>query len=181
MLADELKNGSREAFATLVNEYSQDIIRNCYSFVHNREDAEDLAQEVFVEVYKSIRRFRKDSDIGTWLYRISVNKSLDFLRRRKRKKRLSDLRELFALKSKPAPEPHRKLEEAERKRLLHEKIELLPENQKIAIVLSQFEAMSNKKIANIMETSESAVEALLHRARQNLRKHLEDYFEKIYK
>jgi len=161
-----------------VEQYSHDVIGTCHSFVSSRDDAEDVAQEVFIEVYKSIRQFRKESDLNTWIYRISINKSLDFLRKQKRKKRISDLKGLFLSKNKPNSSPHQQLEEKERKRILREQITLLPENQRITLVLSQFDKLSNKKIADIMESSESAVEALSYRAKVNLRKNLEKYFEK---
>jgi RNA polymerase sigma-70 factor (ECF subfamily) len=178
MQIDALKKGSHEAFRNLVEQYSHEVVGTCYSFVNNREDAEDVAQEVFIEVYKSIRQFRKESEIGTWIYRISINKSLDFLRRQKRKKRISDLMGLFFAKNRPQAGIHQQLEEQERKVLLHQQIAFLAENQRIALVLSRFDGLSNKKIADIMETSESAVESLLHQAREKLRKNLARYFEK---
>ena len=178
MQIEELKKGSPEAFRALVEQYSHDIISTCCSFVNSREDAEDVAQEVFIEVYKSIRQFNKEANLNTWIYRICINKSLDFLRKQKRKKRIADLRGLFVFKNRPAGSPHQKLEEKERRRILQEQIALLAENQRIAIVLSQYDRLSNKQIAEIMETSESAVESLLHRAKANLRKDLAKYFEK---
>lgn len=178
MLAEELKKGAPGAFKALVEKFSQDVIKTCYGFVDSRDDAVDIAQEVFIEIYKSIRQFRKDADLNTWIYRICINKSLDFLRKQRRKKRIADLKELFLLRSKPVIGPHQQLEEAERREILQEQIALLAENQRIAIVLSQFEKLSNRKIAEIMQISESAVESLLHRARTNLRKNLAEYFEK---
>ena len=180
-MIDRLKKGSSEAFRTLVEQSSQKVVNTCYGFVKNASDAEDIAQEVFLEVYKSIRTFRSDADLNTWLYRIAVNKSLDFLRKQKRKKRITDLRGLFLFKKAKnstdiAPGDH--LEQKERQELLREQIDLLPENQKIALILSQYEQMPNARIADIMDTTESAVESLLHRARENLRKNLEKYFQK---
>ena len=178
ILIEELKNGLPEAFGTLVEKFSHNVIKTCYSFVNSSEDAEDIAQEVFIEVYKSIRQFRKDADFGTWIYRISINKSLDFLRKQKRKKRIADLRGLFLLKNRPAKTPHQQLEQTERAEILHQQIALLPENQRITLVLSQFDKKSNQRIAEIMDTTESAVESLLNRARANLRKNLARYYEK---
>lgn len=180
MLIDELKKGSQQAFHSLVEQYSKAVIRTCYSFVQNAEDAEDITQDVFIEVYRSIRSFRADADLKTWLYRIAINKSLDYLRKQKRKKRLADLRGLIWLKkvrNSTETSPHQQLEKAEQKAILQHHIALLPENQRIAIVLSQYDKLSNKQIAEIMDTSVSAVESLLHRARANLHKHLKKYFE----
>lgn len=177
-MIEGLKKGSPEAFRALVEQYCRTIISTCYGFLNSTEDAEDVAQEVFIEVYKSVRQFRKEADLNTWIYRISINKSLDLLRKRKRKKRIADLRGLFVSKNRGAGSPHEKLEEKERREILQEQIGLLAENQRIAIVLSQYDRLTNKQIAEIMETSESAVESLLHRARGNLRKHLAKYFGK---
>lgn len=181
MLIDALKKGSPEAFRTLAEQYSQKVVSTCYSFVKNAADAEDVAQDVFLEVYQSIRTFRSDADLNTWLYRIAVNKSLDFLRRQKRKKRLADLGGLFLFKkaqNSSDTAPGDRLESQERQELLRRQIDLLSENQKIALILSQYEQLPNARIAEIMDTSESAVESLLHRARANLRKNLTTYFEK---
>lgn len=179
-MIEELIKGSPQAFQMLVEKHSNDVVSTCYSFVHSREDAEDIAQEVFIEIYKSIRQFRKESNLNTWIYRICINKSLDFLRKQKRKKRVADLRGLFMLKNKPSKNPHQQLEEAERREIMQEQIAQLSDNQRIAITLSQYDKMSNKQISDIMELSESAIESLLHRARANLRKKLEKYFEKKF-
>ena len=114
-LIEQLKRGSEEAFQALMAQCSRNVINACYGLLGNVEDAEDVAQDVFIEVYKSIHRFRKESDLNTWIYRIAINKSLDLLRKRKRKKRIGDLRALFHAKAKPADTPHQRLEEMERK------------------------------------------------------------------
>lgn len=172
-------NPLQDTFKDLVDQHSHEVVKTCYSFVNNKEDAEDVAQEVFIEIYKSIQHFNNKSDIGTWIYRISINKSLDFLRKKNRKKRIADLKGLFLHKNRQTSTPHQDMEESERKEILHQQIALLAENQRIAIVLSQFDRLSNKKIAEIMKTSESAVESLLHRAKTNLRENLAKYFEKF--
>lgn len=179
-LIEELKQGSQEAFGALVDQCSHQVFRTCYTLVHSMEDAEDVAQDVFIEVYRSIRRFRSDSDLNTWIYRIAINKSLDLVRKLKRKKRMGDLRGFFTAKTQTvhSPNPQQQLEESERKELLLQQIGLLPENQRIALVLSQYERLSNKRIGEVLGISEGAVEALLRRARANLKKKLAVYFEK---
>ncbi|MCF7955961.1 MAG: RNA polymerase sigma factor [Phycisphaerae bacterium] len=174
---EELKKGSPQAFQVLVELHSRNVITTCYGFVNSKEDAEDVAQEVFLEIYRSVRQFRKEANLDTWIYRICINKSLDFVRKQKRKKRIADLRGLFGSKNRVFISAHQKLEEKERKEILQGQIALLAENQRVALILSQFDKFSNKQIAEIMEISESAVESLLHRARENLRKHLAKYFE----
>lgn len=143
-----------------------------------------MAQDVFIQVYESMKYFRKESELSTWIYRISVNKSLDFIRRKKRKKRYAQLTSIFRTGEDedeialPANDnPHRELEDNERKKILNYAISKLPDSQKTVITLSKYEGISNKEIASIMDLSVSAVEALVHRAKKNLHKQLFTYFE----
>jgi RNA polymerase sigma-70 factor, ECF subfamily len=179
MLLDELIKGSPQAFRMLVDKYSRQVVGTCFSFVHNQEDAEDIAQEVFLEVFKSIRQFREEADLNTWVYRISISKSIDFQRKQNRKKRIKDFAGLI-FHRKQAETPSEQLEDEERAEILKQQIAYLAENQRIALVLSQYDRLSVKEIAEIMQTSESSVESLLHRAKTNLRKKLENYFEKKF-
>lgn len=175
---DELKTGSPDAFQTLIDQFAERVVQTCHGFVRHAEDAEDIAQEVFLEVYRSVRRFRGQAKLETWIYRICVNKSLDHLRQQRRKKRLADLRDVFFAKHKTSRTPHDDLVADERNRILDEQIETLAENQRIALVLSQYTKLTNKQIAGVMGITEAAVESLLHRARANLKKRLAHYFEK---
>ena len=179
---DQLKNGSEHAFRQLVEEYSQKVVATCYRFINDKHHAEDVAQEVFFEIYRSISQFRGQSELNTWIYRIAVNKSLDFQRKQKRKRTITDLADFFARKNEKHSEsldPQKILEDFERRDILNAQIQKLPENQKAVIILKQDKSLSNREIAEVLETSESAIEALLYRARQNLRKRLEKIFKNI--
>ncbi len=185
-LINELKNGNANAFKVLVEEYQNKVINLCFGFVHNREDAEDITQEVFIEVYNSVIHFRGEAKISTWLYRISVNKSLDFIRRKNRKKRFAKFQNILGfertiekVQESELTNPHTILENKERIQILTETIETLPQNQKIAFILSKFEGFKNNEIAEIMKTSLSAVESLMHRAKKNLKVKLYDYYKNI--
>jgi len=183
----QINEGDTEAFRELVEKHQDIVVNTCFQFIHNKEDAEDVAQEVFIEVYQSIAGFRKDAKLSTWIYRIAVNKSLDHIRKKKRKKRFAQLvfldsseddSEVFKV---PALDnPQKELEDSERKKILDYAVNQLPKNQKIAITLSKYEKLSNKEIATILDTSVSAVEALIHRAKTNLHKKLNRYFEKQF-
>ena len=83
-LIQELKKGDAKAFEAFVLEYEGLVYNTCFSFLNHREDAEDVAQEVFIDAYRSIDSFRGDASLSTWLYRLSMNKSLDFIRAKKR-------------------------------------------------------------------------------------------------
>lgn len=172
-------------FEAIVRSHQEKVRNICYRFARNREDADDLAQEVFVQVHGSLGRFRREADLSTWIYRIAVNTSLNFLRRSKRKKRLAALRSFVGLEGRelavaapPVEEPHYLLEEGERKRILAWAVDRLPEGQRTAITLDRYEGFDHREIAAIMGLSVPAVEALLHRAKEHLRKDLAGYFEK---
>jgi RNA polymerase sigma-70 factor, ECF subfamily len=172
-------------FQSLVENLQEKVRNTCFRYVNNEEDADDIAQEVFIQVYESMSHFREESQLSTWVYRIAVNKSLDFLRSKKRKKRFALLSSLFksnedegVIEIPSFGTPEQELEDKERKEVLDWAISKLPDNQKTAIILSKSVGFSNKEIMQIMDLSLSAVESLMHRAKKNLHKQLYNYFEK---
>ncbi len=184
-LIKAVKAGETGAFQTLVEQYQDRVINTCYGFVRDREDAKDIAQEVFIEIYQSLEKFREEAKLSTWIYRISVTKSLDFLRRKNRKKRMGQFKKLFniddvaeRIEQPSGNNPDKNMEARERAQILQQAMDRLPENQKIAITLSKYEGFSNKEISEIMNTSVSSVESLIHRAKVNLKKKLYRYYDK---
>ena len=155
-------------------------MNTCFGMVHNTEDAEDIAQEVFIEVFRSIHKFRADAKISTWLYRIAVNRSLNFIRDNKKRRWFqsfedsvqSKTRELQNITSSKTDQPEFQLENKQRAILLHEAIDSLAQNQKVAFTLSKYEDLSYQEISAVMDLSVSSVESLLHRAKKNLQKKL---------
>jgi len=183
-LISQLQNGEESAFRYLVENYQQKIYHTCLGFLKNEEEADDKAQEVFIEIYESIHGFRQDSKLSTWIYRIAVTKSLEALRRKKQKKRNAHLLsylgiqgEAFSIQADKFYHPGVQLENKERASILFKTIEQLPENQGIAFTLHKVQGMSYAEIAEIMGTSISAVESLMFRARKNLQKKLRIYYE----
>lgn len=176
-----LQDGNKDAYRQLVEAYQDQVVNTCYGFVQKREDAEDLAQEVFIEVFRSVGNFRKDAKLSTWVYRISVNKSLEFIRYNKRKKRFAWKQSLSDMTEAEEPaslsdHPGLSLEQQEQVSILMSKINLLPENQRIAFTLNKIEDMPYKEIAEVMNLSLSSVESLMHRAKKNLKKQLEKLY-----
>lgn len=182
-LIKRLKNGDEESFRIVVDRFQKQVLNNCYRIVCNRETAEDLTQEVFVEVYRSVNMFRGESALSTWIYRIAVSKSLDYLKSQKRKKRFAVVKSIFDSgminehpKTSESETPGKYLDNEERIKVLTSALEKLSENQRIAFTLSKNDEMSNKDIADVLDVSVSSVESLIHRAKTKLRKILYKYY-----
>lgn len=183
-LIDLLKKGDDGAFKRIVESKKDLVYNTALGLLQNVEDAEDIAQEVFIKVYESIHQFKGESAFSTWLYRIAVTKSLELIRSRKRKKRFAFITSLLGenneLRHDP-PEfihPGVQLDNKERSVILFKSITKLPENQRIAFTLHKVEGIPYQEIAEIMNLSVSAIESLIHRAKANLRKDLENYYKK---
>jgi len=181
----ELQEGGRDAFGKLLDQYQQMVFTTGLSFVPNKEDAEDVAQEVFVEVFKSIHKFKGNSKLSTWIYRITVNKSLEFIRKRNAKKRFGYVQSLFGNEI-PLDKtdffteirhPGVLLEQKEDHATLMKAINELPDAQRIVFTLHKIEGKSYKEISEIIEKSISSVESLMFRAKQNLQKRLLDFYK----
>lgn len=147
------------------------------NYVQNTEDAEEITQDVFLSVHQSMANFKGQSDIKTWIYRITINKSLDFLKAKKRQKRFSNLTSLFfdnspEIKHQESDFKHPGIimEEKEAFKKLFETINQLPDNQKTVLILSKIENKSQKEIAEILNLTVKAVESLFQRAKKNIEK-----------
>ena len=178
-LIQGLRNGDETAFKFLVDNYKDRVFNTAIGIVQNAEDAEDVAQEVFIQVFRSIHSFKAESKLSTWMYRITTTRSLDLLRSRKSKKRFGFLQRLFGDDNEPLYEipdfnhPGVAMDRKENASKLFKAINQLPENQKTAFTLHKLEDLSYQEISDIMQTSVPAIESLMHRAKQNLRKILE--------
>lgn len=172
-LLQQLKIGDDKAFSELFEEYRYQIIKLCYGFVRNQEDAEDLTQEVFIEIYRSITNFRGDSKLSTWIYRIAVTKSLNKVKKNKFNQLLSSLENIFDhSKMNHVADPNQLLQSKESAKILQQSIDKLAENQRIAFVLHHYDGYAYQQISEIMNCSLSSVESLIHRAKVNLEKKL---------
>ncbi len=182
-LIQDLQAGSEQAFSSLMDSYQNKALSTCLGFIPNRQDAEDVVQEVFVEVFRSIGNFKGESKLSSWIYRIVVNKSLETIRYKKRKKRKAFFQSLIGMDEKidtlggqDFDHPGVLMENKERTQVLYSKIEILPENQRIVFTLCKLDDLSYKEAADVMKTSVSSVESLMFRAKKNLQKSLEDYY-----
>jgi RNA polymerase sigma factor (sigma-70 family) len=178
-----LKQKDRAAFKDIVETWQDMVYNTALGILQNEEDAEDTAQEVFIQVFESISSFKGDSKLSTWIYRITVSKSLDYIRKKKRKKRFAFIQSLYGKNGEKMMElpdffhPGVNIENKENAIALFKAIGKLSSNQKSAFVLNKIEGLSYIEIGEIMELSDSAVDALLQRARKNLKVSLNDYYK----
>ena len=162
------QGGQREAFDRLVERYQRDVYRLCYRYVNNHDDANDIAQEVFLRAYRAIGRFRGDSSFSTWLYRIAVNACLNFrAARRPRFQELPD--DLLVDASAGAGE---RMLEQERSRRVREAVSRLPQKQRATVILKVYHDLTHEEVAGILGSTVGTVKANLFHALGNLRKTL---------
>jgi RNA polymerase sigma-70 factor (ECF subfamily) len=178
--------GDRNSYAILVERHQSMVFLTCMGFVHNKEDADDLTQEIFIQAYQALKSFKAEASFSTWLYRIAVNASLNRVRKTSKTGLFSRLSALLGNDAKSerdfpaahAENPEEILLKAEQAKWVQQALDSLPEKQRTAIVLSKYDELSQKEIATIMDTTEGAVEALLQRAKANLREKLSSGFKK---
>ncbi|NBB27165.1 RNA polymerase sigma factor [Cellulophaga sp. BC115SP] len=183
-LVKKLQQADQLAFKHLVDKYQDKVQNTCWGFVKSSTEAEDLTQEVFIEIYESIHTFKFESKLGTYIYRVAVNKSLDYIRKQKSQKRWGVILSILSwsenkeLPSMPDWEhPGVTLENKERASILMSKVEELPDNQRVAFTLHKIEGLSYQEIAEVMQVSLASVESLIFRAKQNLKKKLQGYYQ----
>ena len=175
VLLRKIAAGNEAALAALYAIYSSMVYNTALSLLQNSAEAAEVTQDVFVKIYQSAARFEGKSSVSTWIYRITVNKSLDQLSHRKRQKRFGFMTRLFqgdagdsALDLPHFDHPGVILEKKEAAKLLFQAIESLPPQQKTAFVLSFVEELPRQEVADIMQMSLKAVESLLQRAKVSM-------------
>ena len=172
---------NENAFRELIEKYESFVVNTCYKVLRSKEDAEDVAQEVFLKVFQCICELRQTENLSFWLYRISLNKSINYRQKTgaNRKSMPIDSLDSDSKKyiEKSLEDPHFHLEQKEKRQILEQAIRQLPVRQQEAFFLSKYENKSYKEISELLDVSFSAVESLLFRANTNLRKLLLKYFE----
>lgn len=181
-LINKLKSRDNEAFREVVDKYQKMVLNCTYKFLRDGQSAEDITQDVFLEIYESIGSFRGDAKLSTWIYRIAVTKSINYLKSKNRKKRFGALISIFGkddMEEKVESESRQdeELENKDRARVLAWALSSLPENQRIAFTLSKNSDLSYKEISEVLNTTVSSVESLIHRAKLNLKKKLFSYYK----
>ena len=172
-------------------QYQHKIVNTCYRFVHNKEDAEDIAQEVFIEIYKSVMKFRKEAKLSTWIYRITVNASLMKIRSKNKDKGLVSLEEYYPKFDEDghhaipiidwSKRPEDFLLNKELKGKIEDAIDKLSEDYRITFIMKDIEGLSNDEISTILEISIPAVKSRVHRSRLFLRDELSSYLRQEHR
>lgn len=166
-------------FELLYEKHSRQVYNLALQYVQNSDDAQEITQDVFVSVYQQKEKFREEANISTWIYRIAVNKSLDFIKAKKRKKRFA-LFSIFTSQNEPSHFDHPGviMEQEEETKALFAHINDLPDNQKTALILQKIEGKTMAEVAEIMNITPKAVDSLLQRAKANLIKKLDEARDK---
>lgn len=179
-----VRDDDADAFAELVERYQHRLVAVMNHLVGNTEEAEDLAQEVFLRVYRARKKYRPRSKFSTWLFTIANNLALNALRSRQRKPMVSlPAQDSGPLGPRPAEQmvpdrgsgPMQRLQRQELAAQIRQALEGLNERQRMAVVLNKFEDMNYAEIAEVMNLTTKAVKSLLSRARMNLRAALSGY------
>jgi RNA polymerase sigma-70 factor (ECF subfamily) len=157
-LLELFQSGDESAFNHLVLRYREKVYWVARRFVNDHEGADDVTQDVFCKAYESLRDFRSESSLYTWLYRITVNISLNNLRRQKLRE-FFRIDEIFEVEDKSAVSPAAAIEKNEERRLIEEAMRRLPEKQKSVFVLRYYEELPYEEISKILKTSVGGLKA----------------------
>lgn len=181
-LIEKIQTGDATAFQELFERYNKLILNVCYRLIGNKDEAEDVTQDVFLKIFRSARHFKQRSRVSTWIYRIAINCSLNQLRRKKYQRWLS----LDFQTESPEPAgfepcsddcPERAVHQQEQEKIVLKAINSLPADQRVALVLQRYDGLSCQEIATIVGCSVGAVQARLHRAKKNLYQKLLPYWK----
>ena len=171
-LLEGILAGDENSYKELMTLYQGKLRNVAYGIVHNWDDADDIVQDTFVDVYRNIDKFRGEANISTWMYRITINKSLNHVRKQKNKNWLTFSLEFLPKKYELKDTSTEDNTNEDRIYKLNKAIDTLSKRQKTAFTLFYYDELSQKEIAEIMNTSASAVEQLVFRSKQNIKKQL---------
>ncbi|HCY76109.1 MAG TPA: hypothetical protein DHV28_09335 [Ignavibacteriales bacterium] len=165
-LVELITTGNQKAFEELIHRYQRAVINFAFRFIGSREDAKDIAQETFIRFFQAANRYEPSAQFKTYLFRITTNLCIDF-KEKKKPEYMDELPETYSSST-----PFKELHQKEISETISKAVHSLPENQRVALLLHHFEGMKYAEIAGVMNTSVSAVESLLVRAKKTLREKL---------
>ena len=177
-LVEQAKQGNVEAFAELARRFEKRIQRAILALTGNLQDADDLTQETFMQAYKTLKDFKQQASFFTWLYRIAINLTLNFLKRKKKERMKETLNENLPLELNSetlVDSPEQNSLEKELSEKLKEAIDSLPIPYRASFVLVVFQGMTHGEAAQILRCSENTVSWRMHKARKMLQAKLKPY------
>lgn len=186
-LIDEIRGGNADALEDLMSRYESRVYSLAYRMLGNKEDAEDVLQDTFLNVVRSIGGFKSRSSFSTWLYRVAANAALTKLRQKSRREKSEGefLDEVYSVKEAAhssialvdwSDGPAQRLLNEEARLVMDKAVAELPDKYRVVFVLRDVEGMSAAEVAQVLDLSIPAVKSRLHRARLYLRNRLSDYF-----
>lgn len=176
-LIEQLKQGDEPAFRWLVNNYRNRVYHTVLNLLQNNKEAEDAAQETFIEVHRSIKGFREEASLATWISRIATRKAIDKLRRQKTREKWTNWWGKENNEVEVFEHPGILAENKEKASILFKAIQSLPEKQRIAFTLIKVQGMPYEEACEILQQNIKAVESLIGRARLNLQKLLAEHYK----
>ena len=159
-IINSLKSRDEQCFISVVDTYKKKVISLCYSYVNDYQEAEDISQEVFISLYKSIQTFRGDSSLSTYIYKITVSKCIDYKRKRSIKNFLTGLLSNTS---------NENFDDRDDKNYIRQCIEGLPKDIKLPIILYYYVGLNQNEIGEVLNISQKAVEGRIYRAKQRLK------------
>lgn len=182
----KIVDGDTSAFAILVDRYKDLVFTLAYKMLKNREEAEEIAQDTFIKIFKSVVKFKGDSKFSTWVYKVTYNTCLDYLKKKKRGINISYIEDFDLRQLKAIDEISNGIDEKEKNQLIHECLFLLSSEEAFLLTLFYFEQQSTEEIAKVMDTNSNNIKIKLYRTRKKmallLRKKMEPeiiaYYEK---
>lgn len=168
----KFKEGDVSAFETLMRKYKKQVLNVVYRYLGNSNEAEDIAQEVFIKVYQGGSNYKPTAKFFTWLYRITANLCTDYRRKKKPVFVQMDDKELAAKERADGRVEEKRIEE-----IVRNALDKLPAQQRIAVVLNRYDELTMEEIADVLKMPVNTVKSLIHRAKISLKNYIEPYLE----
>lgn len=179
-LVEQAKNGDLDAYSELIRRYQERIYRTIYRYVKNHSDADDLAQETFLQAFKALKRFRQKAGFYTWIFRIGVNQSLNFLKKKKKEMYEHEYEENLLGREQPSlSSPESASVSKELGERLNEALDSLPLPYKSSFILVVFQGMTHGEAARVLRCSENTVSWRMYKARKMLQARLRPYLDEV--
>ncbi|MFD2823244.1 RNA polymerase sigma factor [Lacinutrix iliipiscaria] len=168
ILIHRIMNGDTQVFAVLVDRYKDLVFTLALRMMKNREEAEEVSQDTFIKVFKSLKKFKGDSKFSTWIYRIAYNTSLDRLKSHKRKQQTVEINEFTEHQVKTIDDALNMMEVQERQQAIQDCLQLLPSEDCALLTLYYFEELSLEEISKVVNLKANNVKVKLFRSRKKL-------------